>query len=106
MLSENWILQTVFPRDFFESCTLTVPQWLENETRQGLFPTKMEKWRVFMRACAVAWPAIKHEELREEPRVGFDPVGDQLFFLFKASNNGTTYFVSQTGIAFPSDDLI
>jgi hypothetical protein len=59
-----------------------------------------------MEACSLALPGVKSQDgLRQEPRVGYDPVGDQLFFIFKASNNGTTYLVSPYGIEMGDEEL-
>ncbi len=58
-----------------------------------------------MRACAQASPLLMAQDgLRTEPRVGYDPRGDQPFFLFKASNNGTTVLVSPKGVAMAPGD--
>lgn len=97
-----WKLQVVPPRDFFGNCTLTIEQWLANDEADGPLGTRTGKWNAFMEACALARPGVVHEDgLRHEPRVGFDPIADQTYFIFKASNNGTTYVVSEQGIAFP-----
>src|SRR5689334_21838149 len=89
----TWKVQVAFPRDYFDEATLTIEQWLANgDARQ--------KWRTLIEVSALAAPHIASDGLREAPRVGFDPVGDQTYFLFKLENNGTTVFVSSDGIAF------
>ncbi len=96
----EWRVQECFPRDQFESCTLTIEQWLSNSDHDGYgMPNRTAKWQVLMKACALALPGVTSQDgLRQEPRVGYDPRGDQLVFIFKASNNGTTYFVSPHGV--------
>lgn len=105
----QWKAQACTPRDHFEACTLTVEQWLANDDEpsgHGL-RTKADKWEALMEACALARPAIRAQDgLRQEPRIGYDPTRDQLFFLFKASNNGTTVLVSPDGIDLPPGDLL
>jgi len=104
----SWIAQAVPPRDQFETCTLTIEQWLANEEEDGfLLKGKAAKWSAIMEACALVLPGIRRQDgLRQEPRVGFDPISDQPYFVFKASNNGTTFFVSPSGLSFDEDELI
>lgn len=60
---------------------------------------KTARWQAFMEACALALPCVNSQDgLRQEPRVGYDPNRDQPFFIFKASNKGTTCLVSPRGI--------
>lgn len=96
----QWQVQECPPRDHFETCTLTIEQWLANSDTDGYGLTnKTSKWQAFMAACALALPGVNSQSgLRQEPRVGYDPRGDQPFFIFKASNNGTTYLVSPHGL--------
>lgn len=45
-------------------------------------------------------PAVLEQDgLRCEPRVGYDPHGDQPVFIFKADANGTTFVVSPQGLS-------
>src|SRR5262245_23473612 len=99
----DWTIQECLPRDQFETCTMTVEQWLANTDRDGAdLRTKTAKWQTIMEVCALALPGVESQDgLRQEPRVGYDPAGDQPFFIFKASNNGTTYLVSPSGIDLP-----
>jgi hypothetical protein len=96
----TWRAQIVPARDQFEGCTLTVEQWLALADQSGFWlANKASKWRVLIEVCAVARSALAAcSELRQEPRVGYDPVSDQPFFIFKADNNGTTVLVSPGGI--------
>jgi hypothetical protein len=104
----HWTLYAVPPRDEFDNHTLTIAQWLENEREDGLgLQRASSKWQAFMEASTLVLPHVKAADgLREEPRVGYDPVGDVPFFLFKASNNGTTFVVSPKKLAFPPSEVI
>jgi hypothetical protein len=88
-------------RDNFEGCTLTIEQWLANR-EVGEYDNTTKKWRAIMKACALVLPCIG--ELRLEPRIGFDPVRDQMYFLFKADRAGTTFLVSPSGFTFDEDE--
>jgi hypothetical protein len=103
----EWRIQAVPPRDQFETCTLTIEQWLANTDTDGYgLDSKAAKWRAVMKACALALPGVQRQDgLRQEPRVGFDPIGDQPYFIFKASNNGTTFLVSPEGLNFDKDEV-
>lgn len=91
----KWHVVFCHARDHFKNCTLTVEQWLANDEPDGFWRTKADKWEALMCACALALPSItKMDGLRLDPRVGYDPAGDQPFFLFKTSNNGITFIVS------------
>jgi len=96
----TWKVQQCTPRDQFETCTVTVEQWLSNAADDGYgLNTKTAKWQALMTACSLALPGVDSQDgLRQEPRVGYDAAQDQPFFIFKASNNGTTYLVSPFGI--------
>jgi len=102
----SWRVQECYPRDQFETCTLTIEQWLENQESDEFGPSdKATKWVLLMAACALALPGVTKDGLRQEPRVGYDPFGDQMFFIFKASNNGTTYLVSPHGIHLADEEI-
>ena len=98
-----WKVQECTPRDQFETCTLTIEQWLSNTDEDGFgLKDKTAKWQALMEACSLALAGVQSQDgLRQEPRVGYDPARDQPFFIFKASNNGTTYLVSPHGIDIP-----
>ncbi len=103
----KWRVQTVAPRDHFETCTLTVEQWLEGSESDGLgLRTPAQKWEALMAASVLAAPGVAAQDgLRQSPRIGYDPRRDQLFFIFKASNNGTTLLVSPLGIDMGREEL-
>lgn len=103
----QWKVQECFPRDQFETCTLTIEQWLSNSDSDGYgLTSRTAKWQALMKACALALPGVTSQDgLRQEPRVGYDPLGDQPFFIFKASNNGTTYLVSPWGIDMKGEEI-
>lgn len=94
-------VQRCAPLDHFDACTLAVEQWLAIEDEDGYFgPRKVHRWQALMEACALVLRGVRADGgLGQDPRVGYDPVGDQSFFIFKASGNGTTYLVSPHGIA-------
>ncbi len=104
--SASWKLQVTNPRDQFENCTLTIIQWLQNSDQDGFgLQGTTAKWEAFMEASRLAIDGVQSQQgLRQEPRVGYDPAGDQPFFLFKASNNGTTFLVSPHGINLLSEE--
>lgn len=100
-IDAKWVVQPCFPLDYFNGCTLTIEQWL-NAGGDPPFDSVTLKWEAIMHACAVVLPFVDSEDgLRHEPRVGFDPGRDQTFFIFKASNNGTTFLVAQQKLALP-----
>jgi len=103
----SWIVQAVPARDQFEACTLTIEQWLANsDADEFQLEGKTEKWRVIMEASAQVLPGLlRHGGLRQAPRVGFDPIRDQPYFLFKAVNNGVTFIVSPQGMPFEDDEM-
>lgn len=103
----GWIVQAVPARDQFEACTLTMAQWLANsDADEFQLEGKTEKWRAVMDACALVLPGLQRQGgLRQEPRVGFDPIRDQPYFLFKAVNNGVTFIVSPQGMPFEDDEM-
>lgn len=96
------ILQKTPPRDWFDDCTVSVAAWLQKPTVDDGTDDRLRKWNRWISVCAMVRGLGK---LRQEPRVGYDPVRDQEFFLFKEDNNGTTWWVSSQGLAFEDDDL-
>lgn len=96
----KWHVQEVSFRDNFEGCTLTIEQWIANR-EVGEYDNTAKKWRAIIQVCALLSDI---GELRIEPRIGFDPIRDQMYFLFKADNNGTTYLVSTSGFTFDEDE--
>jgi hypothetical protein len=104
----SWTLYAVTPRDQFVNHTLTLTQWLANENEDGLgLKRASAKLQAFMEASTLALPYVKAESgLRDEPRVGYDPVSDVPFFLFKASNNGTTFVVTPKQLSFRPSEMI
>ena len=104
----KWQVQECFLRDQFENCTLTIEQWFVSWSNDSHgFNRKADKWQAFMEACVLALPGILLQDgLSQEPRVGYDPRGDQPFFIFKASNNGATFLVSPNGIEMNEDEFL
>lgn len=94
-----WKLQVIPPLDQFNGFTLSVEQWLDNDAETGYQMNKTAKWAVLMEAAVLVKDGVDRQGgLRQEPRVGYDAVGDQPVLIFKASNNGTTFLVSPDGV--------
>lgn len=93
-----WKVDRCSARDSFEMSTRHVAQWCDGDG-VDVDGTRVGRWLVFMSACSAVLPdVIAGGGLRTAPRVGYDPVSDQPFFIFKCSQKGTTYFVSRDGI--------
>lgn len=100
--SDRWAVQASIARDFFEDCTLTIEQWLATDPDGR---ARASKWRMLTKICAHVAPHLPpRDDLRQEPRVGYDPIGDQPIFIFKCDNNGDTFIVSRSGIAHLDDE--
>jgi hypothetical protein len=85
-----WTVRATAPRDYFSDSTVSVGEWFQRQDNLAL------AWTEFSQAFS---SAMKHEywewPLGGEPRVGYDPVEDTHYFIFKIINNGTTFFVSR-----------
>lgn len=100
-------VQEVLPRDQFESCTLSIEQWLANTESNGYWKSNTDKWRLLMEALATVSPLIeRYYGLGQEPRIGYDAVRDQVVFIFKANSKGTTYLVSFYGLPMGDAEII
>lgn len=90
----GWYVQAVEPKDCFDSCTLTVEQWLAGLGPEGS-GARCEGWRDLMMAVeAVVSHSLWEWQLRCTPRVAYDVEYDRPFFIFKIDNNGTTFLVA------------
>jgi len=94
ILHDGLYVRETGPKDFFDSYTVPVGMWLKNVREvEGYYSGGEE---LFNRAVAAL---AKHTwwdwELRLPPQVGWDFVSDDVYFIFKSDNNGTTFFVSQ-----------
>ncbi len=73
----------------YHESTLTVTEWIARHEGQG------RAWSEFLSAAAAV---AEHRDwdgmLRDEPRVVYDALDDQHFFMFKLDNNGTTLFAA------------
>ena len=98
MQHQNWSVQECFPLDFFDTCTLTVEQWLANTDEPN---GRTAKWATLIHACSLVEKYIAVDGLRQEPRIGYDPGNDGTYFIFKVSNNGTTYLVAPQKVLLP-----
>jgi len=100
MQLRNWSVQECFPLDFFDESTLTIEQWLAN-SEESQAQGRVAKWATLIHACSLVEKYIAEDGLRQEPRVGYNPGTDASFFIFKVSNNGTTYLVAPQKILLP-----
>lgn len=97
-------IQCFHALDFFDDCTLTIPEWLDKTHEahaRGRSIGRTEASALFIAAAAL-YHQYGDNELRLEPRVGYVP--DQRIFIFKENNNGTTYVVSEHGIEHDNED--
>ncbi len=80
------------PLDYFQEATVEVLDWLSQS--RGDFAGLSRRCRAYWGACEAV---EKHElwdgELRHMPHVGYDRNRDSEYFIFKLSNNGTTFIV-------------
>jgi hypothetical protein len=81
-------------RDWFTSCTLTIEEWLKrDDIREAI--EDINKWDDLIAAIhAVHFSGYFDGKLREPPRIGYDVMRDNYYFIFKIDNNGTTFVVS------------
>jgi hypothetical protein len=85
----TWICHATGPLDSFQYSTLSVFEWIE----RGPIPAQ---WSEFLEAVAeVTSHPLWEWQLRHPPCVGYDPVSDSPYFIFKIDNNGLTFVVSQ-----------
>lgn len=72
------------PRDNYESCTVALSDWrkINDDTEREA------KKAILLIRSHPDW-----DTKRQPARVGYNPVEDREYFIFKADNNGTTYVV-------------
>lgn len=89
--NRTWFVRATSPKDWFDDLTMTVREWLEKEANP-VGPSREDKESEFLEAKA---EVEKHDswdnEERHEPHVGYDPIEDTFYFIFKLDNNGTTF---------------
>jgi len=103
------IIQCVPPLDFYTETTLPLSKWLTwkayavgnnfaNDCNIASYIEKLNKLQEVWKMVTEYpdWEKV----LRDEPRVGYDPVNDCDFFIFKMENNGTTLVISEYGFDF------
>ncbi len=103
----KWIVEVFDPLDNSFASTLSVHEWIAKTTSATSLPaahsdslSEGEAWWQLLGAFAHLNSSRKldGEQLRHEPRVGYDPVSDSAYFIFKMQNDGVTYVVSRRGI--------
>lgn len=99
--AKAWVAQVTYPEDFFQEDTFTVEQWLaiSIDGGSGESGRKSDKWQDLIRACVAVDGAIDISDgfQHDGPRVGWSPLHGTVF-IFKSANNGTTCFVTRSGI--------
>lgn len=100
-------VQHTYARDFYEDCTVPVLQWLALDLSEGLagsgYLTSLKKLECFKRAYELAVGTYDNgsswiRDSKTIAHVGFDPIKDQFYFIFKFENNGDVCFVSERGV--------
>jgi hypothetical protein len=104
---DGWVVQVVPPRDMLDNLT-PISAHLQRRIATGEGPYNRDGWGVKTLEAALGefksalTAAHKHpywhkDGLRQEPLVGYDPVTDGNWYLFKLDENGTTIIVSPHG---------
>lgn len=88
------------PLDFFNLHTLTFLQWIKKNVAESK-NAEIECWLDFIEACAMfrEHAGADADDLCCVPHVGYNQELDCEYFIFKVSNNGTTFLI---GRALPS----
>jgi hypothetical protein len=94
--------------DYFEDSTLSLQDWFDSCLYdQDPCDTKMWKIAQFWKAWAcVSKHPCADSELRCEPRVAYNPVTEEHYFIFKYNNNGTTFLVGDSLPIMPEDRIV
>lgn len=84
--------------DFFHDCTVPVLEWLKTRGGDG----EMSKHHLYARAF-LAYAAHRYADLDDSapPHVGYNPISDTPYFIFKQGNNGSSFVVGEYLPAFP-----
>ena len=90
-LSRNWKVIKLPERSYRFSATMKIPEWMNMQDRSGVKISYL--WTAFIDAMRVLF---SHEEFKfnpsAEPRVGYDIVMDDEYFIF-AADEGDSVFV-------------
>ena len=86
------------PLDNHTGCVVPVADWLSSWREDDFWPENYKHLLYIKACCYVSSLGILGngwEGLLEPPSVGYDVSTDQEYFIFKMSNNGTTFIVSR-----------
>ena len=103
-----WLVRAASPKDYFPDLTLGVKEWLEigrRDQQPSRQPEREQSDFLDAQAAVEQHPYWEPEE-RHEPHVGYDPIDDSYYFIFKIDNNGTTFFVSQRDMTELAQDSL
>lgn len=90
-------VQAITPRDQYPAVTVPASRYLAD------IPSE---WGRVLEATHLARPWIDSHGLREEPRIGYDPISDQVYVLIKLDRCGVTLIVSEHGLPFDEDEVV
>ena len=104
-MKSPWVVQTVTPRDNFYLATLSVEQWLANVRSTEKGGSDLDAWTKLLGAIQAigSHDLWDNDDMCHDPRVAYDAEHDSEYFIFKMSNNGTTFLVSVDGISGQSE---
>lgn len=97
--TKTWTIEAVPPLDFYDEFTLTVEEYVTGG--KGLIESEDNKSRAekFLSAFdAIKNDSRKDSEFRSRFGVLYDPNTDDVAFIFKLDNNGTTLIASENGM--------
>lgn len=99
---KRWHVQSIDPRDHFETCTLTVEQWFANVRGCGQPRAIENAWVDLMGAIRALTDACSANDwqLRTEPRVAYDFPSDTHYFIFKMREDGATFIISDRPLEY------
>jgi len=93
---QRWYVYIMAPRDNFYDYTMPIGVWLwhlsSGHSQSGEWEVRHAEsaYRAYQ-SCSYEKP--EDQRSFSDGRVLYDPVSDDHYFLFKESNNGTTYLV-------------
>jgi hypothetical protein len=103
---DSWVVQFVNARDYFDQLSEAY-DWLEIVRPDRKDVAETMDWDSYLSRVSSYLSALKAAQqsgnwsgdLRQPPVVGYDPVNDEEFFMFKQENNGDTFVVSRHGFS-------
>lgn len=87
-------LQAVFmcARDYFDSCTVSVTDWLHQATDER---DAARRYQSLLHVFSYVAKLDCCGELRQSPRLAYHAGDDSVYFIFKLDNNGDTLLVGE-----------